>query len=129
MNEPDISSVIEWLTFRATQKSWSLDVNANELRKQIEAEIGNDWSRTNLHNVDLRASLLSEPRKIKVVDAGTEKDVEVWLVLEESPGTNAGYGVVYSEEDAAFGLVQFAKGYEPCLFGIYGSFINTFDAM
>ena len=104
-------------------------MNASELRKQIEAEIGNDWSRTNLHNVDLRASLLSEPRKIIVVDASGERIIPVWLVLEECPEANTGYGVVYSEEDAAFGLVQFAEGYEACLFGIYGSFINTFDAM
>ena len=104
-------------------------MNASELRKRIEDEIGDNWSRTNLHNVDLRTALLSEPRKITVIDAGGQKTIPVWLVLEECPGMNGGYAVVYSEEDAAYGLVQFAEGYEPCPFGIYGSFIATFVAM
>ena len=104
-------------------------VNPSDLRRKIEAEIGSDWSRTNLHSVDLRTALLGEPKIITVLDAAGEKAIQVWLVLEECPGTNAGYGVVYSEQDAAYGLIQFAEGYEPCLFGIYGSFINTFDAM
>ena len=104
-------------------------MNAIDLRKRIEAEIGNDWSRTNLHNVDLRTALLSKPREITVVDAAGEKAIQVWLVLEECPGTNAGYGVVYSEEDEAYGLVQFSEGYEPCLLGVYGSFTDTFGAM
>ena len=104
-------------------------MNASELRKRIEDEIEENWSRTNLHNIDLQTALLSEPREITVIDALGQKKIPVWLVLEECPGANAGYAVVYSEDDAAYGLVQFGEGYEPCLLGIYGSFITTFDAM
>ena len=116
------------------RKKWRFPVSegnltATELRKQIEFEIGEYWSRTNLHHVDLQTTLLQEPRRIEVNDASGEKRLQVWLVLKECPGAYAGYGIVYSEADSAFGLIQWAKGYEPCLFGIYGSFLETLDAM
>jgi len=99
-----------------------------EVQAIVEAEIGDDWSLSNLHHVDLRTSVVRPPRPLTVVDASGDQESDVWLVLEEHPG-GPGYAVVYSESDEAFGLVQMAIGYDPCLFGIYGGFLDAFRAM
>jgi len=103
-------------------------MTSTEVQEMVNADIGNDWSQTNLHRVDLRTSVVSPPRQLAVVDVSTECEHVVWLVLEECRG-GPGYGVVYSEADNAFGLVQMAEGYVPCLLGIYGGFLDAFSAM
>jgi len=37
--------------------------------------------------------------------------------------------VGYDEKSKTFGLLQFAKGFAPCLIGLYGGFFETLDAM
>ena len=104
-------------------------MNAQQVKQIVEAEIRGEWTRTNLHHVNLRVSLLETPEMVTAIAAGSEQEVQVWLVLVECPGDTNTYGVAYSEQDSAFGLIQFAEGYEPCLLGIYGGFWETFDAM
>jgi hypothetical protein len=103
-------------------------MTSEDVQALVDAEIGDNWSRSNLHHVDLRTSLVRPARPLMVTDVTGEQTIEVWLVLEEHPG-GAGYAVVYSEADGAFGLVQMADGYDPCLLGIYGGFLDAFGAM
>jgi hypothetical protein len=89
-------------------------MTADEIWTRIEAELGGDYSITNLHSVDLQRSLVRPPREIVLIDAGSGEPVAGWLVLEECPG-GPGYIVIFSEEDQAFGLGQIADGHEPAL--------------
>ena len=103
-------------------------MSPEDVQALVDAEIGDNWSHSNLHHVDLRSSLVRPARPFMVTDVGGDERFEVWLVLEEHPD-GAGYAVVYSEQDTAFGLVQIADGYDPCLLGIYGGFLDAFSAM
>jgi hypothetical protein len=93
----------------------------------IITEINGKWGRSNLHNVNIRDSLIT-PEKIKSIDT-EDKEVEVWLVLLENPQARLGYGIAYDETSGEFGLLQFAEGYEPFLIGLYGTFFDALDAM
>ena len=99
-----------------------------EITNLLDAQIGDQWHRTNLHGVDLRKCIVPPERK-SVLDAAGEKSCEAWLVLLEHPDKKLGYAVVYDETSGDFGLAQFAEGYEPCLFGLYGDFFKALEAM
>jgi hypothetical protein len=103
-------------------------MNQLEVRSLVLAEIGDQWNRTNLHGVNLRKCLV-DPMLMKFTDPRGESSLDGWLVLREHPEKNSGYAVVYDEAAGKFGLAQFAEGYEPCLFGLYGDFFTTLDAM
>jgi len=104
-------------------------MTAADVRDLVHGQIGNGWDRTNLHNVDLRTALVEPPKRMTFLRASDEKPMEAWLVLHEDPKLKLGYAVVYDEVSGEFGLAQFAKGYEPCLVGIYGDFFTTLEAM
>jgi hypothetical protein len=99
--------------------------------KQVENivldAIADKWSKTNLHGVNLRNSVV-RPERIIALDAN-EKEKTVWLVLLEVPETRLGYGIGYDEESGQFGLLQFTKEYEPFIIGLYGGFFAPFEAM
>ncbi len=80
------------------------------------------------HGLDLRRCLVA-PRKLTVdLDGGGAEDV--WLVLEENPGTNDGYKIVYDEAARRFGLAT--PGFEkdqPFLIGWYGDFPTALRSM
>ena len=104
------------------------ELTSDQVRQLVEAAIGDQWQRSNLHRVDLRTCLIA-PRKLTFVTAKDEREVEAWLVLLENPKGTLGYGVAYDEQTQRFGLVQLAKGYEPCVLGLYGGFYDALDAM
>ena len=104
-------------------------MTADDLTSLVLASIADRWSETNLHGVDLREGLLSAPLTIEAVDVYGQQMNSVWLVLTECGVGNSGYGVVYSEPDDAFGLIQFATGYQSCVLGIYGTFWQAFTGM
>jgi len=95
----------------------------------MRAQIGGAWGRSNLHNVNLRECLVEPPRLMTFLDVSDEKPVDAWLVLHVDPKQQLAWAVVYDERSGHFGLAQFAKGYEPCLIGIYGDFFKTLEAM
>ena len=99
---------------------------AAQVKAIVLSEIGDQWHRTNLHRVSRRESLV-EPEYLKFIDVTTEQPFHAWLVLRDCPGN--GYGIIYDECSATFGLVQFADGHEPCLIGLYGDFFTTLEAM
>ena len=82
-----------------------------EVRQCVESQIGDRWDETNAHGVDLRKCLVP-PRKVKMINRkvvkGKLKDsvVEVWIVLEETPGDPKGYTILFDEEDRSFGLAS-----------------------
>jgi hypothetical protein len=103
-------------------------MTSEEVSARVEQEIGGQWDRTNLHHVDLRRGLVT-PERLKFVWADGSPAPSLWLILRESPKPGPGYAVVYDEASDEFGLAQFAEGYEPCCFGMYGGFFAAFEAM
>jgi hypothetical protein len=109
-------------------------VPAAAIRKKIGDEIAGGWSRSNLHGIDLRRSLLREPvlttyknswfDPVKPQDGQNTPLVHLWLVLEENPITKKGYQIVYDQAADLFGL---ASG--GIFISFYGNFIETFEAM
>ena len=102
-------------------------MSPDEVSAIVEREIGGQWSRSNLHGVVLKECLVS-PHKLSCLDA-LEHPLEAWIVLHECPPAGPGYAVVFEEHSKMFGLAQFAEGYKPCVFGLYGSFFNALEAM
>ncbi len=107
-----------------------------DVRKSIENEIGDDWTVTNHHDVDLRRSLV-EPRKITVIERIvrngkiTDRTLDVWLVLVERPETEEGYRIVMQEAAPVFGLASqgFPNDEHLVLDGWYGDFMTAFVGM
>jgi hypothetical protein len=100
-----------------------------EVTKIIADEIHGDWSHTNAHRVDLRASLLSPERQTFQDALDDSKQFDLWLVLEENPKTRGGYKIVFDEQRRQFGLATRDQHGRDIFLGFYGTFIETFDAM
>ena len=109
-------------------------MNAKELKRIIENEIGDRWSETNLHGVDLRECLV-EPRLVSVrntfpfPDRPKPRTLDLWLVLEETPGIRDGYLILYNHDSDQFGLGSWGEGDEIVFLGYHGSFWSTFEGM
>jgi hypothetical protein len=105
-------------------------ITAAELKSRIEAEIGEDWSRTNGHGCDLRQCLVGPEKQWFEDDVDPTRTVELWLLLEEDPLNRDGNKVVYDELSGMFGLAcRFTSGRDGYL-GAYGdTFLEAFEAM
>jgi hypothetical protein len=111
-------------------------MTASDVQSFVLAEIGEDWSRTNAHRVDLRSCLV-EPRRMQIIcrtvrdGQVTQETHEMWLVLEERPKTKDGYKIVFDESRKTFGLASpgFPTDAHPCLDGYYGDFWATLEGM
>src|SRR4051794_19534006 len=98
-----------------------------DVRKLVENEIGEGWSVTNLHQVDLRRALV-RPRKITVIERNVrngkvrDRTLGVWLVLVEHPEPEEGYRIVMKENEPIFGLASdgFSEDEQLVLCGWYG---------
>jgi hypothetical protein len=107
-----------------------------DVRKLVENEIGDDWTVTNDHHVDLRRALVP-PRRITVIERSVrngklrDRPLDVWLVLVERPETLEGYRIVMKEDESVFGLATggFPKDEHLVLCGWYGDFMTTFRGM
>jgi hypothetical protein len=106
-------------------------MTAAEVRAIIEAEIDGNWSQSNAHSVDLRKCLV-QPRKVACrntfpkLDGG--KPLQLWIVLEETPGRKDGYLIVFDEARCVFGLADWDTD-TPVFLGFYGSFLITPQGM
>ena len=99
-----------------------------EVSSLIHREIGNRWDRTNAHGVDLGRCLVLPEKRTYVLDGG-ESD-EFWLVLEEDPVGHSGYQIVFDEELGLFGLAMAnLDGHPDLVIGLYGTFLQTLEAM
>ena len=106
----------------------SSPMTSKQVHALVVAQIGDQWDHTNLHGVDLRRCILW-PESITAMDVRGASECEVWLVLLEIPQTRLGYGIVYDEKTRQFGLVQFTENYVPFMIGLYGGFLDAFEAM
>ena len=103
-------------------------MDASSIRKIIETEIGDDWSRLSPHGIDLKACLVEPTLQSFKSQPEGASDWELWLVLEENPITRSGYKIAYDPEDRQFCL---AYGSQPgaSYVGHYGSFLDALGAM
>jgi hypothetical protein len=100
----------------------------DDIQRLVRDQIGDQWARSNLHGVDLRACLVP-PQQVNAFDPSGEREQHVWLVLHEAPGGGDGFGVAYDEAAQGFGLVEFRQGYDPCFHGVSGDFFAALDSM
>jgi len=110
-------------------------MNSREIQKYVREQIGDRWSESNAHGVDLKTALVT-PRKTKMINRLVQNGkiidsvVEVWVVLEEVPDGD-GYMIFLDESDGDFGLAS--KGFEsdphPVICGYYGDFWTTLKGM
>ena len=111
-------------------------MTTSDVHSLVLAEIGDDWSRTNAHGVDLRSCLV-EPRRIQIIwhsirkGQVTQQTQDVWLILEERPATKDGYIIVFEESRKMFGLASpgFPSDPHRCLDGYYRDFWTAFEGM
>jgi len=102
-----------------------------EVRAIVEAEVGGDWSQSNSHGVDLRKCLV-KPRKVACRNTFPKlnkgKPLQLWIVLEETPGKTDGYLIVFDEAKHLFGLADW-DGDTPVFLGFHGTFLTTLKGM
>jgi hypothetical protein len=102
-----------------------------EVRAILESELAGDWSKSNSHGVDLKACVV-EPRKVTCRSTFPKlnggKSLQLWIVLEETPGKSDGYLIVFDDLQGKFGLADW-NGSTPVFLGYYGSFLNTLESM
>jgi len=104
-------------------------MEASEVSKIIESEIGGNWSLSNAHRVDLRQCLVKPTKQMYEDSFNPNETIELWLVLEEIPEDKSGYKIVFDEKSSMFGLAT-SSFYELDVFlGFYGSFLDTLEGM
>src|SRR5258708_29080880 len=103
----------------------------DEVRTIVEAEIGNGWSRSNRHGLDLRACLVT-PRMVSCRNTFPQleggRPLDLWIVLEETPDKKDGYPIIFDERKRKFGLADWS-GDVPVFLGYHGTFMNTLEGM
>jgi hypothetical protein len=108
-------------------------VDSDEVAALVRAEIREKGSGSNAHGLDLRMCIVT-PRKIRCRNTFPDPDhpkppiLELWLVLEEVPGSAQGYVIVFDESEREFGLA-YPGDRDPAFLGWYGDFWTTLHAM
>jgi len=103
-------------------------MTAEEVTKIVESELGNGRNRTNAHGCDLHTCLV-EPYKQTFAGIRPEDEFQLWVVLEERPGQQEGYLIVFDEDAEAFGLAVHGQKGKPTYISQCNSFIDAFDGM
>jgi len=104
-------------------------MTSEEVKALVVGEIGDQWSRANLHGCDLRRCLV-EPVQVVYTEVGAEgRQLPLWVVMVEDPKDIWGYEIVFDEQRRSFGLAFPGKAGKPMFLGYFGSFLETFDAM
>lgn len=104
-------------------------MKASEVSKLIEREINGDWSLSNAHGVNLRRCLVIPTIQIYENSFRDGETLELWLVLEETPGDESGYKIVFDEKSGAFGLATKGFRRRDVFLGFYGTFLDTLEGM
>lgn len=95
-----------------------------ELIQLIEGEISDEWSRSNLHGVDLKMCLVPPTKQIYEESFKKNGTIDLWLVLEEEPVAKSGYKIIFDEKIKQFGLAVCGDD-KDVLIGYYGMFLET----
>ncbi len=111
-------------------------MNTRQIQDLLLLHVGNGWSATNAHGVNLEKSLVP-PRSITIFEQTIsngkikEKPVDVWLLLKEEPSYDTGYRIVAKLDGSMFGLVHEDLNSEPKWFfcGWYRDFMSAFKEM
>lgn len=103
-------------------------MSGEEVERLIETEVAGDWDRPNAHGCTIRRCLV-QPKKLAFSDPLNLDTVDLWLVLEEDPEACEGYKVVYDDVNQRFGLAITAPDGKCVFLGLYGSFLEAYDAM
>jgi hypothetical protein len=99
-----------------------------ELSHLIAQDIARNGDSLKWHGRPI-AECLRVPEQRRFLDASNRNEpVTLWLVFTESPESEGGYSVVYSEQESAFGLVT-SGALEPVLLGFYGGFVEALHSM
>lgn len=106
-------------------------MKSEEIGARVTAEIGDQWGRSNAHGVDLAKSLVA-PERIRcrsfVADC-REEEIDLWLVLTETPASRDGYLIVCDQSAQKFGLATTTTDGVVAFLGWYGGFWEAFDNM
>src|SRR5437762_7415188 len=106
----------------------------DDVQTFTENEIGTRWHETNDHNVDLQKSLTT-PRHVECRNTFPQPDapkppvLQMWLVLEETPGSQDGYVILGNLDCSRFGLGCWDNNGKVVFLGYHGSFWNAFQGM
>ncbi len=106
-------------------------MEAVEITKIIENEIAGNWHHPNVHGVDLKKCLvLPTKQNYKNPTKNNQSEtIELWLVLEELPESKGGYKIIFDEQSRRFGLAIEDTENKNVFLGLYGTFLQTLDAM
>ena len=105
-------------------------MTSDEVKQVVVAEIGDDWDRSNAHGIGFDRCLIPPHKTFFSSPLNPNEQTELWIVLEEDPETCSGYKIVFDEVSHSFGLAIIEAVTERRIFlGIYGSFLETVDAM
>jgi hypothetical protein len=101
-------------------------MTADEVRALVDEDIQRNWPpEMNWHGIQLEQCLRPQPELRTYRDSFSEDEVvQLWLVLQEVPGDESSYQVIFDEESGKFGL---AIG--GVFIGFYGSFVDTVAGM
>lgn len=108
-------------------------MNSHEVSALIRAEIEACGALGPSHDLDLDSSLVT-PRRASVrntfphPNSPNPKYLDLWIVLEENPGSTEGYLIVFEEENRRFGLAS-ASGTQPIFLGWHGGFVDALQGM
>src|SRR5262245_22614344 len=101
-------------------------MTAEEVSEIIDAELQDQAAIQNLHGVELPRCLVP-PRRVTCRNTFPQlrggKALDVWLVLEEMPGSHDGYVIVFDEINQQFGLAGWNNG-GLSFFGYHGTFLS-----
>jgi len=103
-------------------------MTSEEISQLIDSDIASNRETLSWFGRPLAECRLT-PILLEFTDSFNNDDpIMLWLVFEEDPISKQGYKIVYSEDANEFGLaVQGEKA--GVLIGIYGSFVDTLNAM
>ena len=102
-----------------------------EIAARVQAEIGDQWSRSNAHGVDLRSCLVP-PEKIRCRSVSSpcqDAELDLWLVLTEVPESRDGYLIVCDQAAEQFGLAMGTTEGHVAFLGWYGGFWDALESM
>jgi predicted RNase H-like HicB family nuclease len=119
---PEASAVVDYVEIPTKR------LNADEVVRVIADDVKAHPCFFNPHGIELETCLVP-PCKLRFIDSFREGQfLDLWMVLEECPGSDTGYLVVFDDLRQHFGLAVRGGGV-PVFIGFYGSFTETLSGM
>jgi hypothetical protein len=104
-------------------------MTAAEIQKIVDRELSDPQEPlSKWTEAEVRERLVKPVKKIYQDSFEKGSTLELWLVLQERPGSSLGYQVVYDEEEKEFGLAE-VKGGQPVFLGYYGTLVESVESI